>query len=147
MRTRRVARTALCAALAVGMAGGLQAPAQAAPIASGSAVGGSGASSCGLTASCAAFEDQCAITAANDIDASVRRATPGSLVRTVRWSATIPVPSFNRIKVVSFNANCQPVGAAAQIGPAGGQMVFPPGTAWIAVLVLDPFAQLTWSVT
>lgn len=141
MPAQRAIRIVICSALAVAGLSVAPPPAQAA-VASGNALAGGGGGTCAFTLSCTAFEWTCSLTAANDIDASVRRAAIGGQKRTITWSA-VEATFAGKLVVVPFDASCDALMNAVYLR-SGAPMTYPAGTAYIAVWPQSPFANLEW---
>lgn len=150
MLNSRVSRALISSAAAVVALSVLPLPAQAAPIAQGSAKAGKGGSVCEFTVSCGVFKARdCEITAANDIDASARVVNPGAIERTLNWSATPagPFPPQREVVVVSFSSSCSVLGAPRIYKTSTVRLTFPSGTQSIVLWPVDTFQNFSWSLT
>lgn len=145
MSTRTGLRLTVVALAAVAGLYLLPSPAKAA-VTSGTAQGGRGSAACNLTVSCLAFTTQCSLSAANDLDASVRRAEVGGQVRPITWSLTpLSLAAEHELQVQPFNASCDAISLPSTLA-SGASMFFPHGTVYVAVWPTDPFYQLSWTL-
>jgi hypothetical protein len=90
-----------------------------------------------------AFKDACQITAANDIDFSVRSAAVGGQSHPVTWSTDTHAGSA--LFVYSFDASCHEIGLPQQVAPGGRTVAFPAGTVYVGVSS-QFFVNLNWTL-